>query len=367
MRLRNNSNMSGVPLRVAMVRQGIGHRICYLSPHEEKENFAVKKGLLWIQRDKLFSRWNERYFILTKDYLACFKKSSKIASSDMGGFIFKLSLADVDGIEWIEKKDYGMVAIMCPMEGRFFLRAKSGSDEWLQVLKEAISQSKVRREALRSSVPVSGSQIDSISSHNYETKTYLNNKIPLHYSYSEGGADFYRLGRNCPGADFIRGSTGLLKIPEDYVSSASSSVADSSRFSLITDIDLRSGSEDTSTPSPSSSSCSTSSRHYFSPPQIIYPPGIPVGHRRTHSHGRPPPRLPPEAMIVYTNPKMSPRVDRSHSDAYHLEAQARRRLQSDRELTTSAVTSSQLNNNAVLPPQIRRRISNKSSKSISNS
>ena len=27
---------------------------------------TVRKGLLWQQRDKLFSRWKERYFILTK-------------------------------------------------------------------------------------------------------------------------------------------------------------------------------------------------------------------------------------------------------------------------------------------------------------
>ena len=50
---------------------------------------TIKKGLLWQQRDKLFSRWKERYFILTKDFLQCFKKeTSKI--TDMGGFIFKV-------------------------------------------------------------------------------------------------------------------------------------------------------------------------------------------------------------------------------------------------------------------------------------
>jgi hypothetical protein len=50
---------------------------------------TMKKGLLWQQRDKLFSRWKERYFILTKDYFHCFKKgSSRI--TEMGGFIFKV-------------------------------------------------------------------------------------------------------------------------------------------------------------------------------------------------------------------------------------------------------------------------------------
>ena len=57
----------------------------------EPENSSIKKGLLWQQRDKLFSRWKERYFILTKDLLQCFKKeTSKI--TEMGGFIFKVMI-----------------------------------------------------------------------------------------------------------------------------------------------------------------------------------------------------------------------------------------------------------------------------------
>ena len=50
---------------------------------------TIKKGLLWQQRDKLFSRWKERYFILTKDYFHCFKRASS-KMTEMGGFIFKV-------------------------------------------------------------------------------------------------------------------------------------------------------------------------------------------------------------------------------------------------------------------------------------
>ncbi len=50
---------------------------------------SFKKGLLWQQRDKLFSRWKERYFILTKDYFHCFKKATS-RITEMGGFIFKV-------------------------------------------------------------------------------------------------------------------------------------------------------------------------------------------------------------------------------------------------------------------------------------
>ena len=51
---------------------------------------SFKKGLLWQQRDKLFSRWKERYFFLTKDYFHCFKKATS-RITEMGGFIFKVT------------------------------------------------------------------------------------------------------------------------------------------------------------------------------------------------------------------------------------------------------------------------------------
>ena len=71
----------------------------------DKRNHYI--GLLWQQKDRFFSRWKERFFILTQvllnindnfekllklfqDYLHCFKKeSSRI--TEMGGFIFKVS------------------------------------------------------------------------------------------------------------------------------------------------------------------------------------------------------------------------------------------------------------------------------------
>ena len=73
----------------------------YSAPAQEAEltSSTVLKGVLWQQRDKVFSRWKERYFVLTSDYLQCFKKSSPSvmhsAASEMGRFIFKLKLTEV--------------------------------------------------------------------------------------------------------------------------------------------------------------------------------------------------------------------------------------------------------------------------------
>ena len=50
---------------------------------------TLRKGLLWQQRDKIFSRWKERFFVLTPDYLNCFKRGTS-RMSEMGEFLFKV-------------------------------------------------------------------------------------------------------------------------------------------------------------------------------------------------------------------------------------------------------------------------------------
>ena len=65
----------------------------HMDPQNPK-NGNLKKGILWQQRDKIFARWKERFFVLTKDYLQCFKKgSSRI--TEMGGFIYGIRLSEV--------------------------------------------------------------------------------------------------------------------------------------------------------------------------------------------------------------------------------------------------------------------------------
>lgn len=113
------------------------------------ETTTVKKGLLWQQWDKFFSRWKERYFVLTKDYLACFKKESKVGTSEMGGFLYKVNLADVEGLQWADKKRTGVIALRVGTEGQLLLWTNCGLDDWMFALRDAIGRSKGRREALR--------------------------------------------------------------------------------------------------------------------------------------------------------------------------------------------------------------------------
>ncbi|CAG2164205.1 unnamed protein product [Oppiella nova] len=112
---------------------------------------TIKKGLLWQQRDRFFSRWKERYFVLTKDYLSCFKKGSKVGMSEMGSFMYKLTLVDVEGLNWADKKRDGVIAIRVGTGGQLLLWSNTGLDEWMFALREAVNRSKGRREALRKS------------------------------------------------------------------------------------------------------------------------------------------------------------------------------------------------------------------------
>lgn len=115
---------------------------------------TIKKGLLWQQKDRFFSRWKERYFVLTKDYLACFKKGSKgVGMSEMGSFIYKLNLCDVEGLSWADKKKEGVIAVRIGgssssyLEGQLLLWTNTGLDDWMLSLRDAVNRSKGRREA----------------------------------------------------------------------------------------------------------------------------------------------------------------------------------------------------------------------------
>merc|ERR1719373_917376 len=109
------------------------------------ENSSIKKGLLWQQRDKLFSRWKERYFILTRDLLQCFKKeTSKI--TEMGGFIFKIKLSEVEGIELLDKRGYLTICITLLREGKVYLRRADGIRDWFEAIRENMKESRARMD-----------------------------------------------------------------------------------------------------------------------------------------------------------------------------------------------------------------------------
>ena len=55
----------------------------------QKEKISLLKGMLWHKTDKMFSRWKERFFILTPNHLQCYKQCP-ISTDDLILFTFKV-------------------------------------------------------------------------------------------------------------------------------------------------------------------------------------------------------------------------------------------------------------------------------------
>merc|ERR1712227_1084448 len=91
----------------------------------------VKKGLLWIQQDKLFSSWKERFVILTNSHLQIFKKGTT-KFSEMGTFINKITLSSLEKVTLEERRGYLTILLVTgpPHPVRLLLRRPDGLCDW---------------------------------------------------------------------------------------------------------------------------------------------------------------------------------------------------------------------------------------------
>ena len=53
----------------------------------------MRRGLLWLQEDKLFSRWRERFIVLSTSHIVVHKKAAS-RISEMGAFLYKVGGGD---------------------------------------------------------------------------------------------------------------------------------------------------------------------------------------------------------------------------------------------------------------------------------
>ncbi len=114
---------------------------------------TVRKGLMWQQRDRIFSRWKERFFVLTRDYLQCFRRGTS-RLTEMGSFVFKVRLAEVESVELADRRGYLTVVLVVRAAGggggvaggggegggggggvRILLRKPEGIREWFNDIK----------------------------------------------------------------------------------------------------------------------------------------------------------------------------------------------------------------------------------------
>jgi len=109
---------------------------------------TLLKGVMWLQREKVFSRWKERFFVLTKDYLQCFKKSTSVIT-EMGGFVFRVRLCEIEELELIVRRGYLTISLSTPKTGKLLLRKPDGIRRWYQVIQECVATCKEKQEADR--------------------------------------------------------------------------------------------------------------------------------------------------------------------------------------------------------------------------
>ena len=150
---------------------------------------TLRKGLLWQQRDKLFSSWKERYFILTQDFLQCFKKeTSRI--TDMGGFLFKIKLCDVDSIDLLDKKGYLTISLTLVREPKMFLRKTEGIREWYNCLCNCVKESKARKQLRGANVINHFDQKQATDSSGIES--FVLNKRRLNFRRSDSTPEIHK-------------------------------------------------------------------------------------------------------------------------------------------------------------------------------
>merc|ERR1712215_620102 len=79
---------------------------------------SQKKGVLWQQSDKLFSSWQERFFVLTSNSLYSFSKDTRVMDN-IKKTVLKTKLKDIKDVSLVEKK--GQLLMRIVIENRVSL------------------------------------------------------------------------------------------------------------------------------------------------------------------------------------------------------------------------------------------------------
>ena len=58
-------------------------------------NCAIIRGLMWLHQEKMFSKWKEKFLVVTKDYIQIYKKGS-VEGTQMGDFQFQVASSNLN-------------------------------------------------------------------------------------------------------------------------------------------------------------------------------------------------------------------------------------------------------------------------------
>lgn len=110
---------------------------------------CLRKGVMWVQQEKLFSRWKERFIILTSSYLHIFKKSTS-RLSDMGTFVNKIRLSEIESLKMEERKGYLTLVLVTSRDSRLLLRKTEGIKDWQRSIDQQLVKERQRHREMQS-------------------------------------------------------------------------------------------------------------------------------------------------------------------------------------------------------------------------
>jgi len=110
---------------------------------------TIRKGVMWVQQEKLFSRWKERFIILTSSYLHIFKKSTS-RLSDMGTFVNKIRLSEIENLNIEERKGYLTLVLVTARDSKLLLRKTEGIRDWQRSIEQQLAREKQRHREMQS-------------------------------------------------------------------------------------------------------------------------------------------------------------------------------------------------------------------------
>jgi len=120
------------------------------SPSPLGSDTCIRKGVMWVQQEKMFSRWKERFIILTPSYLHIFKKSTS-RLSDMGTFVNKIRLSEIENLSIEERRGYLTLVLVTARDSRLLLRKTEGIRDWQKSIETQLSKERQRhRESMQS-------------------------------------------------------------------------------------------------------------------------------------------------------------------------------------------------------------------------
>jgi len=139
-RARPSAGRPKSEVREEPVREAVRRPLSYIETSPSLPS-PLLKGLVWQQGSGIFSRWRERFLVLTKDCIRCHKKSSS-SCSEYGALLFTLSLVLVSEVRYVERRGYLTLVLEGAGLGRTYFRRTEDLREWGDLIRSCVVKKK---------------------------------------------------------------------------------------------------------------------------------------------------------------------------------------------------------------------------------